>query len=231
MRIISKYQDYYDSCQRWGFDNRIVYLRIEEEINAAPYAGLLPREEGDVRTKGGTLRLEPVVVVFCGDVHGGLRVTPSAAWDEYPYENKPPVRYMWSVEQFNKLALEYDLQDDLYETYNWITRKRTVEHRLDSYRRCIFHNETWQGVPHAHPVVVIEREWRGKTHVWKDASLKAREFYRRMPPMPAYQELSMWWGGQAPEHKPLVQIEDKYKQLEHGFDHPYSFRKEPTKRK
>ena len=59
--------------------------------------------------------------------------------------------------------------------------------------------------------------------------LKEVEFFKKFDPWQAYQELSMYIGGViAPESKPMIKIEDKYKIMEHGFD-KMSFRKAPTK--
>jgi hypothetical protein len=62
--------------------------------------------------------------------------------------------------------------------------------------------------------------------------LKPLKFMRIKDPAQAFQEIYMFIAGTLglPE-LPMVEIEDKYKQQQHGHDHKYSFRKEPTKRK
>ena len=58
-----------------------------------------------------------------------------------------------------------------------------------------------------------------------------REFYKVIDAFTAFQEISMFIGGVLGiGEKEIVEIEDKYKIGQHGFD-KWSFRKEPSKKK
>ena len=61
--------------------------------------------------------------------------------------------------------------------------------------------------------------------------LKDLQFYKVFDAFTAFQELQMFISGVlGTGEKELIEIEDKYKIGQHGFD-KWSFRKEPTKRK
>ncbi len=61
--------------------------------------------------------------------------------------------------------------------------------------------------------------------------LKDLQFYKVFDAFTAFQEISMFLGGVlGVGEKEIIEIEDKYKIGQHGFD-KWSFRKEPTKKK
>ena len=61
--------------------------------------------------------------------------------------------------------------------------------------------------------------------------LKEFEFYKVVDAFTAFTELQMFIGGVlGVGEKEIVEIEDKYKIGQHGFD-KWSFRREPTKKK
>jgi len=70
-----------------------------------------------------------------------------------------------------------------------------------------------------------------KAWLTKNTSLGALQFYKLFSPTQAYQQIDMYLSGiLAAENRPMVEISDKVRAQQHGFD-CNSFRKSPTKRK
>ena len=71
----------------------------------------------------------------------------------------------------------------------------------------------------------------GSTKLVINANLKEYEFYKVVDAFTAFTELQMFIGGVlGTGEKEIVEVEDKYKISQHGFD-KWSFRREPRKKK
>jgi len=80
------------------------------------------------------------------------------------------------------------------------------------------------------PIFVYDTEKRDDVFI-VNANLKDYEFYRVIDAFTAFTELQMFIGGVlGTGEKEIIEVEDRYKIGQHGFD-KWSFRKEPSKKR
>jgi len=76
----------------------------------------------------------------------------------------------------------------------------------------------------------IDKYWRNHPKFFVNPLLKDYKFYKIFDAIQAFQEISMFLGGVlGNKEKEIVNVADKYKIAQHGFD-KWSFRKEPEKK-
>jgi hypothetical protein len=81
------------------------------------------------------------------------------------------------------------------------------------------------------PIITVVSQPRRFVIVTRNDILSQYQFFKVLDPYSAFQELEMFLGGiMAPENKKMIEISDRYKIEEHGFD-KWSFKKAPTKMK
>lgn len=229
MRITRQFKDYYDSLQSYGgHDDGLVFVRDPKvyelgrkwqggtmvEIDTVPLwlRGMfkrlprasephIPQWKPKLTPDGrATPDFNGVKVLFCGKVYSGVT--------------------------FGNIYSGKDIQT----FYDEKSIAKYVESLGRNYRVPLFHEGYFipQPVPEAseHRVAIatLTQDFLVRKYVVND-NLSQYDFQRAMPPAQAFQELSMFLGNFAPENKPMVQIEDKYKIQEHGFD-KWSFRKQ-----
>lgn len=87
MRIISKYQDYYDSCQRYGMDAKLVWSRnsefLEKEELPSDLKGLLSSVTPQSLSLGKNklnveIKLNYYILFFCGKAYPFFEITHGA---------------------------------------------------------------------------------------------------------------------------------------------------------
>jgi hypothetical protein len=224
MRIISPFRDYYDTAQGFGADQTRLFLRKPENI--AVNKLMVPHELAsvcaNVRTWGDTRWSASLVpIVFCGKLYHALRLRTSN----------------YSMQAYNvSEALCYTLAS----AQNWAKDKGTDEMRAFISRRIkkgdlpLDNQGTTLSIPwlieNNAPILVCDNQ-NYEGFLVKNAKLAELQFFKQFDPVQAYQELDMYLSGiLAAENKPMVQISDKIRAQQHGFD-CYSFRQAPSKRK
>ena len=77
-----------------------------------------------------------------------------------------------------------------------------------------------------HKVTCVVMDPNGDIQI--NPPMRDYQFYRKMDPYTTYQELDMWISGTlAYPQNMMIEVEDKYRIMAHGFDVKYGFRKRP----
>ena len=246
MRIKSNFVDYYDSLQRLGGESSdLLYVRQLKEFTGEDKdlpqhllknkdlfsgPGSAYRNHRTYRKKEPAgLFFEPIKALFAGFLYQGYRI---------------------KVESFNRKPLEVAFKDlCIWTTAEWLKVKTVLNYSdmpLTFRPRGRPDRLSIESLLEAAPKDLRELSYKENlpvaifypgrynsllndkymTCIELNGNLKNIQFYKKFDAASAYQELAMWYSNQAPEMKPLVQIEDKYKVQEHGFD-KWSFRKQP----
>ena len=244
MKIISKFQDYYDSVLSFGQDDSIVFKRFTE-IKDFPYHAVMPYSikpytfDKEVWFNGFSnpfysSYLNNFVVAFCGKLYYGFKLKYTEQYVQGIGFREGEVCF-YSMEAFIKFILSKGAKElpvaKKRNIYFWKKAKDPTP------SKCI----EKQGRIHRQQQLI---ENRVVTAVWMEPEvqfydrrnlfiinprLKNFDFAKVFDPASAFQELSMYLGGiLTPEGNPLVEIEDKHRISQHGFD-KWSFRKLPEK--
>lgn len=234
MRIISKFQDYYDSGMAFGQDQSVVFYREEKDVIPAKegytkiypaYFGLNNRDHYEVYNFGpyydpDSVFIYKATVVFCGKVWNALAV------GHYQFQ------YFYDYDSFSDYIAKLGLSLERRAGYKWGPNYHAQNYRnwLAEPGTTKFHDEL------INDRIVIAANYRVDCYgdnqkVTTNGSLKEVQFYKVMDSYTAFQEIDMWIGGVLPKDgPPMVEVTDKDKVSKHGFD-KYSFRKSPTKKR
>lgn len=202
MRIYSKFRDYYDTVQSFGADPNVVYIRnTKQEVNDTIYKKYdKDRRWHYVRNLSGGWYIK----------HRFSIIFCGARYNGLVVSNWPDgvPQTAYSVDSLPcKASDRYDAEV-LTQHFNQSFVDDNDHFVLDC------------------PVFLID-----KSGVTKNPKLGDFEFYKIKSPFEAYQELDMYisgvLGGKSPK---LEEISDESMKLKKGFDHKYSFKKEPTKK-
>lgn len=258
MRIVSKFQDYYDSALAYGYDESVVYVRntMEYEIEETRFSSKAKQEmppiikeihalfkqlrskapEGindwDWRyhrhqsrfvngfsTKLHNYAFTTIGVLFCGKYFPGVRCERSAKGlmtvdkVDWFYKAEDVLAFM--------LANGYDAEKE--ERSRW--SKDTV---ADSVRT--FFNDAKQPdvnwlIEHKVTCVVFDPV---NNKISINPKLKDYAFFKAVDHYTAFQELDMWISGTlAYPQNMMIELDDKYRVMAHGFDMKYGFRTRP----
>ncbi len=187
-------------------------------------------------------------IVFCGKIYPGVRIMQRQPVKGVDQEYAVITPFVTKVNHFYTLDSVDDYMRSMKQDKFFITAKDLPWWRNETPRYGIekfFNNDIVNNID-----VLVEQKvpvlaWdlqpaymenftsvRNAPHVLtKNVRLRDYEFYKVFDSCTAYQELDMFISGMiAPENKPVVVVEDKYKVVQHGFD-CHSFKKDATKRK
>jgi hypothetical protein len=224
MRIVSPFHDYYDRALAYGHDDRLVFVRQTQRIDPSmkeelkPFSSLMARLPGGGtrQTSERTLSVDTYLVVV------GTKAYPAAAVKIMANRELQSVRIAYSSEDFKQYVVTQGFELENPQPF-WYGR-RNFDHLTAFLDR-----------PQPEVPMTLLAEKRIALMLVSDGdvvinpSLKQFEFFRCLAPTEVFQELEMFLGGVlAPENRPTVAIEDKYRIAQHGFDR-YSFRQSPTK--
>jgi hypothetical protein len=226
MRIISPFRDYYDSAQGFGADQTRLFLRKPENL-AANKLGI-PKELQAVchevhvwSTATWTAAIIPIV--FCGKLYHALRLRYSTYNRTTCFMSETSAVF-YTLESAHSWA-EAQGNPDLLAFVN--RRIKNGELPLASQGTPL--NLNWL-VENLAPILTCDSQ-NYESFLTKNACLRDLQFYKMFDAVQAYQELDMYLSGiLAAENKPMVEISDKIRALQRGFD-CYSFRQPPSKRK
>lgn len=243
MYIISKKKDYYDGVVGTvGIDKTVVYERqIVELEKSAEYpqqiVDLYNNDKNDhfysrdlssfglnneQKRYAGSCAF---IVGFCGKLYVGwkfYRELKRPHWD-YSYSPKFKVDYCYDINgAADYIKTEIGKGIFIQESLNKIANADV----MDVFRQY-----------HA-PIFALDCDWSPDNYGGNyrrsfiiNPNLKELQFTKVFDAFTAFQEISMFLGGVlGAGEKEIVEIEDKYKIGQHGFD-KWSFRKEPTKKK
>ena len=252
MRIISKTRDYYDNVVGYGHDNTVIYHRKPEIFNPTDPQWLTPRNDVSydkifkqiasgrmIPDKRGEIQpdkfnhypsrvdayFKVVTVLFCGKLYGGVKVhlfAHMSLLDETVtfYDPQSMIDYLAKY----KISVSFD---DEKRNFSWTKGNRSWSEHFNMNGSSQYFD---LAIKLKSPVVVIEEsDRRSSIVVTKDALLKDVDFFRVVDTFTAFQEIDMFLSGVlAPENRPMIVVDDKYKIMGHGFD-KWSFRKKSNK--
>ena len=247
MYIISKNKDYYDGVVgTMGIDKTIVYERTEKEIEEKtefPEPFKYKRRSFYTENTSAFIELNDFsidrektkkyfnnsffLVGFCGKLY--------LAWKMF-YEKK---EYNIENGQYDDVV-KYDIIYGYDNAKKYLNDNRWSKSLYDSVQYVIKYDpiEIFRTINS--PIFIYNGGIDIRGHGWHNNSkskfvinpiLKEYEFYKVIDSFTAFQEIQMFVGGVlGVGEKEIVEVDDKYKIPQHGFD-KWSFRKEPSKKK
>jgi len=244
MKIISKFQDYYDIGIAYGVDEKLRFERTTQVVEEScgwgePWSHYVFRNQQWHR-----VWFFFDIIGFCGDIYPLIHVVI----EQNRGTNKKPIYESIEEEYF------YDLQDFEHYIKEQIDPKGHIVHEAENggygaHRRKLniiaevkkyfnkdhskskklfeLHDAHYFAIESS---VCMKKKYRQTAvRTILHPQLKIYKFAKALAPMEAFQKLSMYLGSKNEENE-TVQIEDKYLVQGKGFD-CYSFKKMPRKRK
>jgi hypothetical protein len=224
MFIISDFHDYYDVGMQNGIDKQLPYRRFQQEVCVTVQE---PKNNWMwSRYRRERYKWSFYVIGFAGKVY-------------------PAIHYFLGADSEPTFCYDYDQLDDPFydyyvDAYNYYYWKPNSTKKLEGkYRREAFkvikkyfndifttYKDRWLGLFEQYQTAIfIGNDLKGGI-VTLNGNLSQYRFQKVLPPMQAYQELSMYVGSYLT--KPVIEeppISDAVKAEIHGFD-KFSFRKE-----
>jgi len=226
MRIISKFHDYYDSVQSYGYDPNITYIRNLTEINNKEkeyeniYKDFSPffKNVGSEYNWNAEVYFDVVgMIVFCGKIYPYIGMLQKDYKFLFFYNSLELIDYV--IKNFVKKQLKHFFRKRLFYKTNHAESIQNFFKYKGTPIDLNFHFSVGS------PIINIIKYKK----IEINPVLKYIEFYKVIDTFTAYQELSMFisgvMGGQSP---PMIEIDDKTRLEKHGFD-KFSFRKEKEK--
>lgn len=206
MLIKSNFKDYYDSMQSLGVNRDIVYNRYPKTIEGKDISF------NSVNGYFDEIVINSRLIYFCGEMFHGLLVSKK---NERPYFYKEDRKNQKLCFTLESICKHYELSNNT---------KRQIQSAMTTAGT--FNDKNLEKLKKfACPIVICEgdywgREWKATTN----GSLKDAGFHQLFDAYTVYQELAMYWANQAVPMKPIPEMSDDIKILQHGFD-KFSFRK------
>jgi hypothetical protein len=241
MLIISKRKDYYDGVAGTvGVDKTIVYNRqiVEfDEIDApvffqhkSPY--VKDRKENPfINLSYHDINKEYLnqyqyygffIVGFCGKLYIGWKL-----YSEEPSYNPDTkvlnTEFNYNFDQIKKIVKIDGYWGNIEENVNKIKNFNAVQLFRDLKTPVFIYDGDYNRIK-------IEKNYRrNNTKFIINPLLKDYEFYKMFNTFQAFQEIQMFLSGVLGSgEKEIIDVADKYKITQHGFDYKWSFRREPT---
>lgn len=242
MYIIAKKKDYYDGVAgSTGIDKTIVYDRETIELDDNTMPNLFARKKGfwgfryrenpfhelvyhQLKKKYKDVCDEHAhfIVGFCGKLYIGWKLYRGSLI--YPHEVSTTITY--DNKYMTTILEEKSWHGNLADSINYIQTFNAVQMFRDLKAPVFVYDGDY------------ERLWLSKNcynnhnpKFFINPLLKDYEFYKVFDSFQAFQEVSMFMGGVLGKgEKEIIEVADKYKIAQHGFD-KWSFRKEPETKK
>lgn len=243
MKLISKFQDYYDSAAQFGIDETQLFIRKKEDfdcVKAKHYHELIdeaPEKGRGLFNNTNNSQAEFMLVGFCGKIYPCYKLF---VYDKLLHESC--VKYCYNIEQIESFLKEYSPK---YYSGAW---QEVAKSKEFSFSRYEFNKQSIEDIfkkhsgkedssdlfYHYHTSVwlVKKKNWDQRAFkgypLTKNPVLKDIGFVRVFDPFTAHQEISQhYFGVLGINEKEIVQIEDKYRVQSKGFDTKYGFRTRP----
>lgn len=236
MYIISKQKDYYDGVAgTTGIDKTIVYERQMTVIDGndipkifrggyrdpSPFYKLtnthIKKELSMVY-----LHTEPFFIGFCGKLYIGWKLYSEGK--VLPYGDKELITTItYDNENMKKLVEKRSFSGNFEDNLNSVLSYDPIEifrslNTPSFVYDADYDRKSW------------DRYWRNHPKFIINPLLKEYQFYKIFDTFTAFQEIQMFLGGVLGSgEKEIVEVADKYKIGQHGFD-KWSFRREPEKK-
>ena len=244
MKIISKFQDYYDIGIAYGVDEKLRFVRQSTEVKTS----LSTKTTAIINYKKASLNYKIILyfelIVFCGTIFPYVRVVHKQIYtrDKKLYTRDEEQDFFYSLESLNIFfvkkykALNEIKYSQAYYNHGW--RSETLEDRIKEFFMGVYTEMLTIFDKYKVPYFSIEQSYIFNENNYMRINytckllpqLKAYKFAKIVPPMQAFQEISMYLGQLDLAEDNTVTIEDKYLAQGKGFN-CYSFKKMPTKKK
>ena len=250
MRIISKFNDYYDSVQAYGQDEKCVYMRKSEEhvITEERLDESLSELFKAMPDVMDSLRGTKHIIGFCGKLYPvwGLSHSPKdlrgypfgspAKFEDFAYEPED-VRQFCVKHRELKETLKTFNKKLKKQIYYWRSQKFRAESLVEATE--ILHKSTkldklfWD---YRIPCFVFSGSHRynygkSKFTFTTNPNLAKYKFYKIKDTVTAYQDINQYISGiLGLNDKEIVHISDKDMKSQKGF-YEYSFKTLPTKKR
>lgn len=240
MRIISPFNDYYDSVQAAGQDLELQYLRNRQEI---PSTNPFPKVIHGYRdwVSGFDMDVGSGVIAFCGKFYGYITLRVR----ERSIQRTPPA-FCYNIKAADSFLEKSFRPKELAEYYrpkNSLAASRQGRKWPGSCSRSKFiqffdavaniSNDSYREIfqqYHTPTFTHTDGDYREGAKLIINPRLHDVEFYRAVDPYQAFQEIQMFIGGMASPEKPIPHVSDADLAACKGFD-KWSFRKPPSKKK
>jgi len=254
MRIISKYHDYYDTAMAHGQDQSVVYNRISyeytfnnnyneirfkkypenadlnkiknliNEINSCKKNKKYNRsylEGSKIVGKNISLIFKTFDIIFCGKLYQGVEVnlinnkTPFDNNSEFFYDEESLINHLEKIQNSKEMKVKFLTKRFINEVKNSFEKSKEIDidFLIENKITCVLYKHGFDKKLIINPI------------------LKNVRFMKVFDPFSCYQELDMFISGTLsyPQNF-MVEIEDKYRIEQHGFDTKYGFRTRPHKK-
>jgi len=260
MRIISKFNDYYDGVQAYGQDQSLVYHRVTEERNFKDsetdkvfgedtnlYNGMYLEEYTPDNYGIGLESIETFFVGICGIIYPLAKLTYGTDRRTTPYPHRD-VKFTNSSEGMLSLLKQIEGSEATKLVKNWKKEVRnrwryrwfeadvepSIEKQHDRFFDASKFDKYWKfSVDHK----IVCFSLRTTINVDEGMRFTINPCLKDLGavivsnPFDTFQNIAMYLGGVlGNEAAPMIAIEDKYRIESHGYD-KWSFRKRPTKNK
>ena len=248
MYIISKNKDYYDGVVgSVGMDKTLVYERTTTDMtenmlkefkhsrnggwrNADrenPFLNIGYADIDRKKTKKYTGK-NFFIIGFCGKLYLGWKLYYKVnGWDLETGEEKEFTNtdIVYGYENVKKFIRESYWRGNLQDDINYVTSYDPIE-MFRELKTPVFVHDTDAEIRRGEYGII-----KSNSNLIVNPVLKEYEFYKVVDAFAAFQEISMFIGGVLGiGEKEMIEVEDKYKIGQHGFD-KWSFRREPSKKK
>lgn len=224
MLLISKFNDYYDTCIGYGVDKSIVFKRKEENtvVDIYPYFKELRSIYSDKINWG-----DYGCVLFCGKIYPFYKLSPITDKTEYIFDtdkiknnNVGEIDFRFSSYIYRKKTYDEKVKILIDKIINRFDLIRSEQNILDLHHH------------YQSPILLLENKpFSGhRTKITINPCLKDIGFASVVDPYTAFQEISMFISGVlGNKEKETVEIDDLHMRDAKGFD-KMSFKKYPTKK-
>ncbi len=212
MRIISKYQDYYDCGLAYGVDTDLYFKRTKEELGNYDIKRWY-------RTRKDKIFIENGEVYFCGrkypfKVVAKLKEGPGPIPLTEVSSLTCDYEFFYDLESFREAEEEMDLKYSFlpYRLNHLKEYFRVVDVDIEEFKKRNAPYFTKTALPN--PSNIKETEYSTETNL---PILKNFQFSKVFSPYEAFQEISMFLGSMK-TNEPECEIDEKYRKAGHGMD-------------
>jgi hypothetical protein len=240
MRIISQFKDYYDSAASYGQDMETIFNRVRSVVSYDPNAlnkfdhktkrKTIYKHTRDINKNGYTYDCSKLVLGFCGKIIPFVKVSKREAGN---YMDAATEDVFYSHDEFIAYLKKEDLKENSFEERFWYSKDGDFWGKNDwSYLVDLFRL-------HKTPIFLYGNVDDLLTHDEKhdlkkyfnliiNPKLKEIKYQAEMDAATTFQEVFMYIAGVLGSvEKEMINISDKDKIKQHGFDPKYGFRKMP----
>lgn len=212
MIIISKFHDYYDGVAKTGVDTSLRYIRNKIKI-----------EDISIPANGGASHnayINILYIGFCNKIYFTVSCLDDCKYHYY-YKDEDVAAFCErrKIKYQNSIANHFKLWNEDYlinfDYTGGIREQTAAKDIFEKYKSPIFTIKAYSS-PNKNNLVTL------------NDCLKQYEFYRKIEPYTAYQEIRMWLSNQAAPEKSIPHIPDDIMAQAKGFN-KYSFRKDKSK--